>query len=248
MDLSKLKMNTIKLTTMTAAVAMLALGATQAVADGVNGGAAAGTASVDVVNTVTVTETTPINFGEMVIITDGQGGTVDTVMSPATIFTWPGVAAQAKPWIPAGGAANIFTNTKARAFPTGGGLPATAGVYTITGMALGSSMGLLVDGLQLGDPLAVTNMACVGCISVVQPAMTVNTFTATVGAGDTLAGSIITDANGVGGDGSVTINLGATLSVANTVNDSNLGGTAVPVVGALEDGHYQGVVNVAAIY
>lgn len=249
--MNTLKMKTSKITTMAAAVALLALGATQAFADGVNGGSVNGSVTVTVDNTVTVTETQPVQFGSMVIITDGASGPIDVVMTAAGAVTWPGVLAQAAPWVPdPGGAADIAAATKARAFPTGGGAARTGGIITITGVALGASMGIIFNNTAINNMLTVggagtVTMTCGACAVGAEPAMEFGSITPAAGAGDTYAAGIGTDTDG---DGDIVINLGGTLRTANTVNSSNLTGSSTAVVGALEDGVYSGVFVVSAIY
>lgn len=242
MDLYKTK--TMKFTTMAAAVALLALGATEATADGVNGGSAVGSVTVAVDNTVTVTQTTAINFGSMVIITDGTGGNIDIAMSNASVVTWPGVAAQAAPWIPSGGAANIGTGPKARAFPTGVGAAAAAGVFTITGVAAGASMGIIYNNTAVNNKITlggagVTTLTCAACALGAEPLMTFGTIT------DNTAAGILTDGDS---DGTMVLNVGGTLRVANAIDSMNLTGSSTAVVGALEDGTYTGTFTVSAIY
>lgn len=243
MDLFKTK--TSKLLMMTAVAAVLALGATNANADGVNGGSATGTVTVTMQNTVTVAETTPIDFGTIVAITDNAGGNLDIVMTNAGVVTWPGLAAQAAPWNPTGGAADIGTATKARAFPTGVRAHA-AGVFDITGAAFDANMGIIynntsVNGADARIPLGggdETSLTCGACAP---------------GAPTLLFGDVTDNTGGDGiiqadGAGAITLNIGGTLRLANNIDNTNLTGSSVAVAGAVEDGDYVGNFIVSAIY
>ncbi len=251
MDLFK-KTNISKLTATTAVVALLALGATDASADGTNGGLVTGTVTATFDNTVTVTETTPINFGSMVAILDndvGNTANLDVVMSTAGVIAqWPGVAGAAPgvaPWVPTAGVANIGTGVpKARVFPTGGGAARTAGVYTITGVALGASMGIIYNNTAVNNKLPFAggnqvNLVCAACVVGTEPDIE---FGAIV---DDTAAGIATDGDN---DGTIVVKVGGTLRIPNTPSTMNLTGVATVVVGAIEDGTYTGNLIVSAIY
>ena len=233
------------MTTMAAAVAVLALGSTQASADGVNGDSQQFVISATVQNAVALGETQAIDFGTFVVVTDGTGIAIDpalaAILDPLTgIVNWGGSGATGTGIL----GDEWGTVSQPRMFPTGV-RPSTNGIYTIAGAAFFAQMQIVYNNDPTGA--TATTLTCGACASA-PPTFTVDTFT-----DDTVGGIVATD-----GAGAATVHIGATIHADNTADNTTvallgagtLGMGAGPVVigGTYEDGDYTGNLVISAVY
>jgi hypothetical protein len=241
MDLFKMK--TMKMTTVAAAVAVLAFGATQASALPVNGDTQQFTVTASVANAVTLAEVQALDWGVFVVVVTGDNvpPTIGIPMTNAGVVTWTGAAGNGS----VGNEWSLIASNEG-AFPTGA-RAATNGSYSIAGAAFFSTLQVVYNNEPLGTtPTVLTCGACIGG----NPTFSVGTFT-----DNTAGGLLVTD-----GTGAATLNVGATLSINNngtantTVDIAGVGKLGMTFagqtsgVGGYEDGDYTGNLDISVIY